>query len=97
MRISEEASERTFDRISHQRVKNLPTRFGDLLDRIGELPDVSVEFAQVVPSDRTALRAAEIPFDARVRSLEDALEITTRALRLSWVVRTDGSLVIRRA
>ncbi len=97
LRVSEAASEVTFDRLTDTRVKEIPPTFGALLDRIAELPGVKVEFGKSVPDERKAWRDAEVPYDVRVRDLRDALEITTRSLRLSWVVRTDGAVVIRKA
>lgn len=96
-RESDAPSEKTFDRLERTAVKAMPVDFGGVLDRIQELPDVRLNLPSGKGVDLDAWRSCEVPQDLRITSLEHALEACTRALRLSWYVRTDGALAIRKA
>lgn len=95
------ASERTFDAIADTNVRDLPVDLGGLFDRIrstpaGDAPGIELDLPRVTEKELATWRAVEVPTDVRIRSLEAALEAATRAARLSWLVRTDGSIVVRR-
>ncbi len=96
LRESGGPSERTFDLLEDTIVKAMPVEFGGLLDRLAELPDVKLRLPDAKPGELETWRKEEIPEDLRVRSFEHALEAVTRALRMTWTVRTDGSIVVRK-
>jgi hypothetical protein len=100
-RESDGASERTFDVLGSTNVRELPTDLGGLIDRIrskpaGDAPGIAIDLPRVSETEMATWRAVEVPTDVRIRSLEAAFEAATRAARLSWLVRTDGSIVVRR-
>ncbi|MGE0143558.1 MAG: hypothetical protein AB7I19_07695 [Planctomycetota bacterium] len=100
-RESDGASEQTFDALADTNVRDLPTDLGGVIDRIRATPrgkgtEIAIDLPRVSEKEMATWRAVEVPTDVRIRSLEAAFEAATRAARLSWLVRTDGSIVVRR-